>query len=162
MVQQGDQPYARRCAQHVDLRATLLQCVTELFRVRGYTETQIQQPVLNVLPTYYTFLYFDFSRNAREKGLVKRQKNHQRRKEWRRNPQNKILQRNDSKVRLIDIKTLERLSFQQSHLNSSIHRTVTEKLALQAWSCTEHKTSELAPNTWTETEWRVEPDYISL
>ena len=81
MVQQGDQPYARRCAQHVDLRATLLQCVTELFRVRGYTETQIQQPVLNVLPTYYTFLYFDFSRNAREKGLVKRQKNHQRRKE---------------------------------------------------------------------------------
>ena len=47
------------------------------------------------------FLHFDFSRNAREKELVKRRRtNHQRRKEWRtRNPRKQILPRNDMKAK---------------------------------------------------------------
>lgn len=49
MVQQGDQPRVRR-AQHVDLRETLLQCVTEL--LLEATETRILQSVLNVLHVY--------------------------------------------------------------------------------------------------------------
>lgn len=66
------------CARHC-----MLQCDRVIVRGYGNTNTAVSFKRLACLPVV---LYFDFSRNAREKGLVKRQKNHQRRKEWRRNP----------------------------------------------------------------------------